>query len=509
MKRLPRHHAALRRRQSNMRYYTVCEMTPSHSTGYRSRNGKRGAYSRVYARAPNGFLFHDTEHPVDIADLRAAVNRLADLFETEEAGVPRRANQALAIRVNKQTIAVSFSTDAMPRPVRLQAGYDTSRGGQLYEEWLSKHPFEAWVIPRVNDLQTPPSSFQPGELYDHCIKLERLTDLCPCPLQDTGECFKTLVAPKFKEAFPDGRQTSWIFNDYGLLRRVRYKVLPGDWLLTSPKTTVGSDFTQTFRPWDYHEFSNVKERKDELSERAVARHSRDSHRKAKCTACAFAIPTNGGFTDCGSIHSCTTNCTEENAWRVLLAWLHDESGFMDMQGFTPAERNLLIRYAGATALASVFSHKRKSSITAGGFYYRSHTSSWAYQLVSTGGDMQRSMLYGSYQELRGVLPQLPEKVDYVEIPDTTLYAFAAFGRQPRIYSSGKPSYERRVTKFDGDHFISTDGAAKRYVSTTHVFNLQGRVKGYVTIHPTYRYPVVGKLAETLPDRKVHLAVVSS
>lgn len=492
-----------------MRYYTVCEMTPSHSKGYQARNGKRRRFSRVYPKAPNGFLFHDTENRVDIDDLRGAINRLADLFETGEAGTVRRENRALAIRVSEQSIAVTFSTDALPRPVRLDAGYDSSRGGSLFEEWLSKNPMNAWVIPCVNDLQTPPISFNPNELYDHCIRLERLTDMCPCPRQETGECFKTLVAPKLHEAFPDGQQTSWLFNDYGLLRRVRYKVLPGNWALTSPKTTVGSDFTETFRPWDYHDFSDVDGRKQELSERAVARHSRDTYRKAKCTACAFSIPLKEGVTDCGSIHDCTTGCTEENAWRVLMAWLHDESGFLDMPGFTSAERNFLIRHAGSVALSNVFSHKRKSSVTAGGFYYRTYTSSWGYQLVSTGGDMQRSMLYGSYKELRWALPHLPENPEYVELPEKTLYVFAAFGKQPRIYSSGKPSYERRVTKFDGETHVSTDGAAKRYVSTTHVFHITDKVKDYVTIHPTYRYPLVGKLAEKLPGNKLHLPVIAS
>jgi len=493
------------------RYYTLCQMTPSLG-GDRIRGGgrrrRRAQFTRVYAGNPSGFIFHDSEKPLDIADIRHALHRLSSLHETGEADAPTKANKALALRVSANTLVASFSIAALPYPIRVQKEWNSQRNGYNTEEWLSSNPLRGWLIPDVRDPSIAAFDCNVNDLYSECTRLERLTDHCPCEMLVTGECRDTLVKPKVPKEFMDLVDMKSDFRlEYGMLRKVAYKVLPGNWALTSPKTTVSDDFAETVRPWDYHDFTEVEARQNTVSARAKARHSRAKHEKVSCNTCALVHRTyRGAVEHCGWIRDCTAPSTPEMAQVVLDGWL-DNSGYLDMPGFTTQQRDYLIRLAGQPVMAKTFSAVRRVENIYAGFMRGGHNGMepWVYQLVASGGPLDRFKQYETYRDLQAIIPDLPDNPECAPLDREVLYVTACYGASPRISTSGKPWYHRRLIKMDPVNdtaaaYIHTEGACSRYVSVRHSTHTRASYLERIRINPTIRaHQVPAAYREYLKD----------
>jgi hypothetical protein len=492
------------------RHYTVCEMTPSSTTP--TRHSSR-SFVRVYPRARHGFLFHDTDAPLDIADIRHALLRLSSLHQIGEGDSETTANQALVLRINDHTLACSFSISAFPQPASLRGPYDRSINNTPKYEFLGRANLSGWLLTEVNNPACKPVPFKPNDYYDNCERLERLTENCPCALLKDRECINTLVRP----SLPEPLSTTEVFDrdfplSYTMLRKVAYRKLPGDWALASPKTTGWDDFAETFRPWDYHNFANVDTRKAEISDRAKKRYTREKKRASQCAACVFSKKYPNLVEDCGQLNSCTEPVTEEMALTVIDDWL-DESGFLTMKGFTAAQRDILISLSGETVMAKMFGSARRISCMYAGFYVTDNANGWKFRMVTEGANLQRAQDFSSYAELQEVLLTLPD-VDITPVTFTrkVYYILAAYGRCRMIYESGKSGYRRRLTRpiklLDGTYRIETDGAAARYVSIKNHTLETASVKQLIHINPDIAYTNVPSLYARLMERTFNKPKVS-
>ena len=376
-----------------MKYYTICQFTPSYQAYSRSK------YARVFAHNPEGFLFHDTENDLDIRHIRKALYRLAELHQQDES-TKAIADTALVIRVNAKTLAATFSMSGLPRPVKIRKGYWNDSQAI---DWLSENNLSGWYLESVKDSSVPPTEVNYSQLYDHCENLMRLMGNCPCELQKTGECAEQLVWSKWPSAFQDAViQRSHYGIEPDMLRKVRYKEVDGFHLVSGSHTTT-DDFNASVRPWDNHDFSQVEERKHELSVRGKTRHVKEARKKAICTECVFSLKSyKGNVSDCGQLGRCTSGIKEEDAWTTLYHWLDKKSGFMNMPGFTEEQRQHLIRLSGITVTARVLYESRQTKTVFGGFM-KDRDDDWAYFLSAGAGSGSRELGQGLPQTKTGRL----------------------------------------------------------------------------------------------------------
>ncbi len=184
---------------------------------------------------------------------------------------------------------------------------------------------------------------------------------------------------------------------------------------------------------------------------------------------------------------------------VLDTWL-EESGFLNMKGFTPAQRDRLVGLGGQEVLAKTFSPARRVSNLYAGFY--TGGDDWVFKLTAAGGNLDRSKVFTSYAALQEVLLELDD-VDNLAIRTVTaaeLYVLAAYGSRSRISQRGKPWYTRRVTSLNNG-YVYTDGACSRYVSVKEQFKVDNIPRELVRINPSITYPdVPARYAEIIAKK---------
>lgn len=391
------------------KYFTLCEFTPSIA-----RYGNQ--WNRVYSLPPQGILFHDTEKALNAKDITRALFVLGECADG--------ADKAIVVRVNNNTLAATFSLKGFPTPVRAGLSYTSFQT----TEWLNKFGIQGWLVRDVSKPQLAPVPVDFNAIYDNCLSLLRLADKCPCPKLGNGDCFKEVISPNIPPEF------TALSSDYtinaALFRRVKYKAIAGFEYIPGAATTE-NDFSSSMRPWDYHDFSIVEHRREQLSSRGRERTRRAIHRKQECSKCAFShVDRNtGSFKDCGTIASCTSGISTGDAWALLHQWYH-QHGFDSMPGFTPSERNFLLLKGGTDSHAKVFGASRRVKIVYGGFRspgYWGFSPNWKYYLSARAGDLQRYEAFSSYAALRKVLPELPETVPVGTVPTRDLLGCAIAG----------------------------------------------------------------------------------
>jgi len=452
------------------RFYFVCEFTPSYL--YSGRIPQDSIYGRVYPGAPEGFLFHDTENALGIRDILRPLRDLSALFEG--------ATKALVLRHDDHSLVATFSLAAFPTPARRRIHKYAYRGGVYSEgphggDWLQDNNPQGWLISDVNDPTVPPTACAPNDIFDQCTRLSRFAGNCPCTLLKTGECATRYLYPNLPSPFNDA-QTMRVdyLIDAKSLKRVRYKNV-ADFELISGALTVNADFTPSVRPWDDHDFSLIEARRRKLSVRGKVRHLRDKFRQAQCAKCCFADKPKGAkekVVDCGQVDACTEATSSATAWGLIYHW-YKTMNFESMPGFTPAQRDYLIQVAGRETSAKAISAVRRTRVIYAGFRARqSHAYSsaignvhWHYHLAAAAGDLQRSSSYGSWSDLKKVLPELPETIESTPLPSKVKLACAIFGsRLYGITEPGKSWYPLYKVALRGSYVVAT-GTNARYEST--------------------------------------------
>lgn len=444
------------------RYYLVCEFTPSQKV-----EGRALHYRRIYPRAPQGFLFHDTEGPLGVQDILRPLHRLSELFEN--------ATRALVIRHDANSIVATFSMSGFPTPVRIQKKPYVVESTDY--EWLQEQKtMETWLIPAVNNPGEAPIVCSPDDIYNGCMELVRYTNSCPCALLSSGKCAEKYLYPQLPPGFTPVVMQSDYTVDTKLLKRVRYKTL-ADFTLTSGGLTTDKNFAKAVRPWDDHDFDVVSGRKHDLSVRGKSRYLREKFRLDTCGTCCFVSKDyNNNINDCGDIHSCTESTDEITAWGILFGW-YKESGFGNMDGFTNKQRDYLIALAGSTTLTRIITPSRRTETTYGGFVRPGNRGPWQYRMVPTGGNLQRNIDFKSWADLRAHIPELPATLERKPVSSKTKLACAILGVLYTVYESYKPRYEVYSIEVSGK-YVTASGASQRYESTSISLDTAGSAKHF-------------------------------
>jgi len=493
-----------------MRYYTLCHFTPS-IRGYRKN------YVKVWNRAPDAFLFHDTENSLEIEDVRKPLFILSELHvlndPTAEAAT---SSVALAARVDSKTIAVTFSLRGFPSPIKLYKDGRSRFNGELHE-WLSASGLSGWYIESVKDNSIPATPIDFSSFFDDCQQLPRLMGECPCPLLSEGQCLNTLVWPKLPAAFrqPAVHNSLFELTNKDVSKR-RYSNLAGFQYVSSAKTTP-TDFNQGMRPWDNHDFTLVQDRQNELSARGKVRHIREKSRKERCSSCVFANRQYSykqgvlKITDCGYVNSCNHGATEEQTRTALLGW-YQHSLFASNDGFTKEQRDWLVRKAGDTVNVKALYPTRKTKTIYGGFRIR--YSKITYQLSAAAGDLTRSIEFESFSDLKQCLASsdnpIPDDLSATEpLTDdqATAYAVVCFRHSYRQrYGQDHPV---RLIKLETPEYVYMETAADRYIVARESIKIDD-LKRLVYLHPSYTYPSVysSYLNHAPPASTIHLPVIT-
>jgi hypothetical protein len=312
---------------------------------------------------------------------------------------------------------------------------------------------------------------------------------------------------------PAGIEPADLTENYGFieskeLKRVRFKTLAG-FELISGALTIDEDFKTSVRPWDFHNYSIVSARRLELSARGKARHLRDKFRKAQCKKCCFVttLYPSGDIKDCGNINECKESTDATTAWALLFDW-YSKSGFDRMGGFTTAQRDYLITQAGNQTLVQAIATRRTQTVWAG-FVRRTYPrpQEWVFRLSAAAGDIQRSVDITSWSELKELLPELPDKVESLDLTSKTKLACAILGVQNGISEDYKPYYP--IYKIELSHgYVVATGAATRYESTRMLLETgedDDNVKEYYKALWGYQYNKAREWAKTrlavLSDKK--------
>jgi len=470
------------------KYYLVSEFTPSQKI-----EGRDSTFRRIYPRASEGFLFHDTEEALQLSDILRPLHRLSELFEG--------AKKALVIRHDANTLVATFSLAAFPKPVRIQR--DPYKPSTKDYEWLQESGLTGWLIPDVNNPSVPAIACSPDDIFSNCTELVRYTNSCPCPKQDTGECAAEVLYPNL----PEGIQSQDMLSDYRIdrksLKRVRYKTIAG-FELTSGGLTADGDFGKAIRPWDNHDFQVVPGRRLELSARGKARHLRAKFRKAQCSKCCFVktFYYSGETEDCGNIADCKEATDAATAWGLLYHWYSD-CGFNNMEGFTAKQRDYLVQAAGRETLIRAICERRTRTIW-GGFV--STHKGWCYRLSAAGGDITRCEDIATWKELKEKIPELPDKIEPIHLDSKTKLACAILGTQRHgitaQYMPYRPIYKITVV----GSCAEATGAASRYESTSLSLYVNGKhedVKEYYRAVWGYRFSKAPEWAR----QRLHLPTV--
>lgn len=436
------------------RYYLIAKLT----AGY---NAYRNKFSYIYPRAPDGFLFHDTDDDLPLSAIQLPLKKLSELFED--------ATKALVLRVDANTLIATFSLNGFPYPTKY--GYNS-------DEWLQREQLEGYLISDVNDPKAV-HVCNPDDVYSNCIELPRYTGGCPCPLQRTGECKEKNLYPNLPAAFtPADMHTDFLIEKESL-KRVKYKKLVDFEFVSGALTTVG-DFQDAIRPWNTHDFDQVEYRKAELSSRGKERHRRDKFRKEKCKTCCFAVTGNNFIRDCGQLNRCDAPVSETTAWALVWQWYRD-SKFESIPGFTPEQRDFLILKAGDNYSCRAINKTRRTKVKLAGFV-QDLSNNWCYQLSAAAGALQRFVYVASWGELVAIIPELSQEFSPAELNSKTRLACAILGSQRYIYQVHRGHYPLYKVQVYAT-YVEATGAAARYEATTKTLStgLDANVKKYFTL----------------------------
>jgi hypothetical protein len=338
------------------KYYTVCLTTPA----YREMS-KTNQYAMVYRTPAMGFLFHDTEGIKDFQDVRKAVWVLSDLFV--------EGNVVWGVRVNAQTLMVSFSSDQIIHPVRVKP--DRWRDDSY--EWISKNKPTGWVVENIRDMRTKVHTIDFDDIYDSCGQLERMADSCPCPRVENGTC-RTLTLYKEIPAIQDDI-TTYTHVEPEQLKAARYRVIDGYEYIPGQYTIEGA-FVEAARPWDNYDFNLVEYRREEFKRRGQERSQRLKLRQERCGTCAFSHRKDEkpeAVLDCGKVVECKTRLpralTHDDVYAFMKRWYHYSTPFSeDTDGFTQFQIRQLMYMAGDSFLSRFFTPTKRSETIFGGFY---------------------------------------------------------------------------------------------------------------------------------------------
>lgn len=405
-----------------------------------------------------GFVFHDTEKPVSLEDLRYPLFKLRELFAEP---TPK---DAFVFKIRDDTYAATYSLSALPRPV------DVGRTNVRNKVTLTMYPqtgdSPGWYISDVANQSAEVLPFDMGHVYDNCLHLQRLMGACPCPNLANGTCTKENILPAFNGLLDELKLSS----DYGTITTKAiahpdYQTL-GMFRYISPTYTTEQDFYQALRPWDGIDFTCVEGRVKEIEERSSKRVSKNLHVKSHCQKCVFVTShknkagTNT-FIACtrNPVDSCTGIVKTEEADQYLREW-YNVHGFGSITDFSASEINTLIVLAGSTLLnRGVISAARKIEILLSGFI--KYNGTWRYRVSANKGDTRRCTDYTSFKELITAVPEVAglltgsiEEVPFLRklgcsILGTHTYVRAGWGGRNDLFltTPGDPDVSPRTRTF--------------------------------------------------------------
>lgn len=388
------------------KYYTVCDFTPASPFG-----GYRELTSLYPQGEETGLLFYNNQG-IEIKDVLKCLNRIAHLFEDATA--------CIVAEVDACTLAATFSTSALPHPIDPRLKYHR-RNSPNYE-FLRENPTKVWFVHNVKD----PNSAQEidlNEMYDSCLRMERLSGLCPCPSLYNGQCREATVVPtigRHSSTYYKNPHTE-VFKRKGLETIFGFQYIP-------PSYTAPDFFTSSYRPWDSHDFSLVELRKAEYKIKGNEAKRRNEHRRKQCGDCAFK-PVDKK--NCDRIAICGEGVTETKLWSLLYSWLRETSGFKSIDGFTTQQRNFLIRSYGQVFKSTALGTERNIDTQLAGFRYFHGKETWDYQVSAYRGIKDRAVIITSWEEFVKYFPDKAAEFNPQEEPDLddrTLLAAALAGR---------------------------------------------------------------------------------
>ena len=396
-----------------MMYFTYCKMSPA-SLVPKQYGGAR--YRLVTKSCPEGFIFHDSEKRLEVTSLLLPLFKLRKLFEG--------ASVAVAFRINDNTIAASYSTAAIPKPVTVNVAGKKRNDPTELRLYPQTRDLMGWYIPSITDQSKPIVAFDIGQMYDGCLQLQRLMGSCPCPHKDSGVCLTENVLPTFNGQVSLGDLTTnyyTLFDDNLKAQLKREFDQVGPFNYVSPGLTTEHDFYEGLRPWDDIDFSKVPTRREEFKKRGYGRRLATTHIKASCSVCVFARRevTKDNFSvvkPCVRLDQCTGSVLIAEA-EALIQHVGTRDSIEINSQFTAKQVHALLRLIGTEYSSRVITPTRRTTVELTGFKARVtgiHSLYYEYTVHSAKGDLQRSKSFSNYQELITAIPEIAKSVATVE-----------------------------------------------------------------------------------------------
>lgn len=465
-----------------MRYYTYCLFSPS------LYNTRGRAVEARYPNAPIGFVFHDSEKPLDVSDIRLPLWYLYKLVLRENKSqidyddnvLPRR---AIALRSDEHTIAATFSMSGFPVPHRKLRAYYREQEHELFPaptdenvDGTDTDHLTGWLISDVRTLSSPSVDISFGDVYDKCGQLVKLAGGCPCDLLKTGECMEFTVLPQLPDSFLGPMRTTYDVDAQWLVRK-NYRMVD-DFEYVKPGYTIEGDFGQAVRPYDSHEFAVVEQRKEELKKRGQQRKFDNEFRQNECSRCHFSRRDNKGqVVDCGFVRSCKEATSEAEAWQILES-KYDATGFETMEGFTPKERDYLIHLGGQVVFCNAVTGARYIESRLAGFVR--HPLGWVYRVAANRGQLARWASFGSYKAFYESLKNAvhiapPDQIPDVDISKRAKMGCAFAGESPWVYVYRKGQcdlYRVTYTPTGNGGHVFASSVRTSYVYEDHLYTIE-------------------------------------
>lgn len=460
------------------RYYSICEMTGSYKLGM--------SYNRVRSAAPRGYLFHQSDERLTARHIWKPLFKLYREY-------PVDAKRVVAVRVDENTIAASFSTSSFPIPTKIV----TNVRDATKEEYLTLTSLEGWVFKDISDPKLLPEKINFSDVYDQCMMLERMTGSCPCPKQQEGTCFQETVL----------KRLPFMKNecDYGIEhinhKSKRFSNIDG-FEFCPGQYTIGADFTEAVRPWDNYQFSLVPQRTQEFKDRGAEQSRRKKHREEHCSVCSFGTLdySTKKYKDCGRIANCKDSVSDRDLNALLYGWLATTPFKIERPDWPLRAIKYLVRESGCELKAFV-STARRIDARMGGFYYDQYTRSLKYRVVATNKPMARSIRYPSYEHMREKVDYLPkiEDLPEVEVTDAELLAHLVFATWTGIAASGlhQPHDVHYIESYTGGSTIHGCTSVSSFACTS-LSGGSSLEEFYKALHPRDEYRA-----------KYHLSVVQN
>jgi hypothetical protein len=459
------------------KYYSLCDASPSVNT-YANK------YKRVFDRAPQGYLFHDTEG-LHVSALRKPLFILSELY-------PPEAKAVVYVRVNAETIMATFSTAGVPVPT---ATVSDPYRDKLGYEYLGKHRPTGWLQKNVRDPAEEIAAVNYDDIYDTCTMLERFTGKCPCPKLAEGTCWPITLYKQYP--WLSETLSNFTAQEPSVYKRKRFEAIDG-FKYTPGSYTTKHDFEESVRPWDSYDFSIVDERIKAFAERGEENARRTAHRKIACSQCAFSIKKHtGNYADCGSIAECREHITEEEAWTALYDWLNLTPFVKGFPGFSLPEIHYLMAMAGSEYLSRAITPTRDTLTKLAGFRLYAGSPEFIYRVVPCKGNKQRRTKVESYAALREYFPILPKSED---IPKTELLpkqvlAHAIFSTWACIRASGGHQPHPLYSIISQHTHTTLIGATTRGTFEAHTLSNVSDVSTYVHYLWPNGYPRIKVLSK--------------